>query len=239
MPEACRRRPLRRRVSRLARRRAGDVARADYPDPAGLRVDGRDVVDDDPPAADGDHDLRIGGGSPAGCLYGRLPLGSVVLPDEDAPVAGRQAHGEDPFPRGDAANPLTTEDRARQVRGAAASQEVAGLAEVGGRDSQLACLRLVEAELAELLGAPPEDVNLLIEKRRLLRGCGALDTAISRTLGEAVWVSCPELLTTPLQRPASGARRPLPGRSSRGPGAQAEEPAGGSPVAWASVRECH
>ncbi len=65
------------------------------------------------------------------------------------------------------------EDRERQVRGAAASQEVAGLAEVGGRGRQLPCLRLVKAELAELLGAPPEDVDLLIEKRRLLRGCGA------------------------------------------------------------------
>ena len=65
------------------------------------------------------------------------------------------------------------QDLERQARGAAAAQQVAGLAEVRGRGGELACLRLLEPELAKLLGAPPEDVTLLIDKRRLPRGCGA------------------------------------------------------------------
>ena len=68
---------------------------------------------------------------------------------------------------------LLQEDRERQGRGAAAAEQVAGLAEVGARAGQLPGLSLDEAELAELLGAPPEDVELLVEDGRLLGGCGA------------------------------------------------------------------
>jgi hypothetical protein len=139
-------------------------------------VNGRDIVDDDSVSADGRHGLRGRRRLACRLVVGRLALGAVLLPDEDAPVPGRRASAG-PTGSGNTRfrkeNPALQEDRERQVRGAAASQEVAGLAELGGRGRQLACLRLVEAELAELLGTPAEDVNLLVEKRRLLRGCGA------------------------------------------------------------------
>jgi hypothetical protein len=64
------------------------------------------------------------------------------------------------------------EDRERQVRGAAAAEQVTGLAEVGARGGEFACLSFSEAELAKLLGPPSEDVKLLVEESRP-RGCGA------------------------------------------------------------------
>ena len=69
--------------------------------------------------------------------------------------------------------PALQQDRERQARGAGAPEQVTGLAEVCGRGGKLACLRLVEAELTKLLGAPTEDVIFLAEKRRLLWGCSA------------------------------------------------------------------
>jgi hypothetical protein len=65
------------------------------------------------------------------------------------------------------------QDLERQARGTTAAQQVAGLTEVCGRGGKLACLRLLEPELAKLRGAPPEDVTLLTDKRGLPRGCGA------------------------------------------------------------------
>jgi hypothetical protein len=69
--------------------------------------------------------------------------------------------------------PVLRQDRDRQGRGTAATQQVASLTEVCGGGGKVARVYLVEAELAKLLDAPTEDVVLLIESRRLLWGCGA------------------------------------------------------------------
>jgi hypothetical protein len=80
--------------------RAGDGARANDTDPPGWRVNGRDVVDDDSTApTNGDDDLRDRWRL-ARWLLGPLALAAVVLPDEHAPVARRQAHKHTCFQAG-------------------------------------------------------------------------------------------------------------------------------------------
>jgi hypothetical protein len=75
------------------RGRGGDGARADDTDPPGWRVNGRDVVDDDSSApSDVDYDLRDRWRLARWLPVGPLALAAIVLPDEDAPVADRQAH---------------------------------------------------------------------------------------------------------------------------------------------------
>jgi hypothetical protein len=91
---------------RLIHGRAVDGARPDDPDPAGWRVDGRDVVDDDPTAADGDDDLGDRWRPARRLLVYPLALATVVLPDEDAPMAGRQAHRNTGFHDETRGNPL-------------------------------------------------------------------------------------------------------------------------------------
>jgi len=62
-----------------------------------------------------------------------------------------------------AGGPALQEDRERQVRRTAAPQEITGPTEVRPPGRKLACLRLVEAELSKLLGAPPQDVILVAD----------------------------------------------------------------------------
>ena len=64
------------------------------------------------------------------------------------------------------------EDPESDVRGAAASDQVPGLTEIGVGGGKLGCLGLGEAELTKLLCAPAEDGVLLAQLKQLFP-CGA------------------------------------------------------------------
>jgi hypothetical protein len=61
--------------------------------------------------------------------------------------------------------PWLEQDLERELRRAAATQHVASLPEIGVGGGELCRFGLVEAQVAKLLSAPPEDLVFGIEKR--------------------------------------------------------------------------